>query len=267
MKPAQFVTLIFFVSSCVSCKGLFEYSPSQITLNDNEKGLTAKNIDQIQKSAANDTIKFIVAGDTHQWLDETRDFVRSANAQTGISFVAHLGDVSASGITQEFKWFNEIMAGLKCPYLTVVGDLEAKDKAILYHQMFGEPNYSFEFAAIKFVFVNTNSKSFNSDGSVPDVSWLKAQLSTVSSSNNIVVLGHTPPFSADFDDNLETQYAKTLADNPNVKLSFYGHQHAFSENEPYQDGIKYYITGGMKARSYLIVTIWKTGYRVTNQKF
>ncbi|SKB69925.1 metallophosphoesterase family protein [Dyadobacter psychrophilus] len=267
MKPYQFIALIFFILAFVSCKGLFEYSPSQITLNENEKGLTAKNIDRIQKSAANDTVKFIVAGDTHQWLDETRDFVKSANAQTGISFVTHLGDVSASGITQEFKWFNEIMADLKYPYLTVAGDLEANDKAKLYQHMFGEINYSFEFAGSKFVFVNTNSKSFDSNGVVPDVPWLKAQLSTGASSNNTIVLGHTPPFSADFDDNLETQYAKTLADNPNVKLSFYGHEHAFSENEPYQDGIKYYVTAGMKARSYLIVTIWKTGYRVTSMKF
>lgn len=266
-KFKKSISAVILTISVFGCKGAFEFNPNQITLNDNEKGLTSKNIEKIKAGTAKDTVRFIVTGDTHQWLDETTDFVKSVNTQKDISFVVHLGDVTASGITQEFKWFNEIMSGLKCPYLTVAGYLEAKDKVKIYNEMFGQLDYSFDFGGNKFILINTNSKALSSNGSVPNIAWLQTELAGNTKFDATVILGHVPPFDTDFDKNLEKNFADILDDNPTVKFSLFAHQHAFSVTEPYQDGVKYYVTSGVKQKNYLIVSLWKTGYRVDSIPF
>ena len=259
--------LLLLAAELFSCKGTFQFSPNQIILKDTEKNLTAKNIERIKLLAATDTVRFIVASDTHQWLDETADFVKSANAQRSISFVIHLGDLSSTGIAQEYKWFYEIMSGLNVPYLTAAGETDLMDKGAVYHEMFGMEDYSFEIANAKFIIINTNSSVNNNDGLVPNVSWLKSQLSNNTDNKATIVLVHTPPFDKNFNKNMEKQYVELLRADSNFKISIYGHQHAFNESTPYNDGVKYIVTTSMKQKEYLIISVYKNGYHVNTISF
>lgn len=251
-----------------SCDSLFQYNPNEETLRESEKNLTAKNIEKISRIPLTDTTRFILMGDTQRWYDECEDFVQSANQQKDISFVLHAGDISDFGLTQEFKWVHEIMLRLKYPYLTVIGnhDIVANGSAT-YRKMFGPLNYTFDYGRDRFIFINTNSREYAFDGSVPDIAWLKAELANNPARQNTIVVGHVPPFDADFDKNLEKPYAEALASDPTVKFSLYGHQHRFHDGEMYEDGVHYYLTTSMGARGYMVVTTWQGGYKVERIEF
>lgn len=251
-----------------SCDSLFQYNPNEETLLESEKNLTAKNIEKISRIPLTDTTRFILMGDTQRWYDECEDFVQSANQQKNISFVLHAGDISDFGLTQEFKWVHEIMLRLKYPYVTVIGnhDIVANGSAT-YRKMFGPLNYTFDYGRDRFIFINTNSREYAFDGSVPDIAWLKAQLANNPAGQNTIVVGHVPPFDADFDKNLEKPYTDALASDPTVKFSLYGHQHRFHDGEMYDDGVHYYLTTSMGARGYMVVTTWQGGYHVERITF
>ncbi|TDE14712.1 metallophosphoesterase family protein [Dyadobacter psychrotolerans] len=261
LLPFSFLLLLAIFTT--SCDTLFQYNPNEIVLKDSEKDLNNKNLERIKSLPVKDTLRFILMGDTQRWYDESADFVKSANDQHGISFVLHAGDISDFGISQEFKWVNEIMLKLKYPYLTVIGNHDmVANGPIVYARMYGPMNYSFEFGDNKFIFINTNSREYAFDGSVPNLNWLRAQLTNNPSNKNAIVVAHVPPFDADFDPALEKKYASILAGDPNVKFSLYGHQHTFKDGEFYNDSVHYFLTTSMGARGYMVVTTWKGGYKV-----
>ncbi|WP_229214218.1 metallophosphoesterase family protein [Dyadobacter flavalbus] len=246
----------------LSCNGIFQYNPNQVIFRDNEKNLTVKNIERIRSVPPEDTVRFILMGDTQRWYDEAELFVKSANSQKDISFVLHAGDISDFGLSQEFKWVNEIMSGLKYPYLTVIGnhDIVANGSAS-YRKMYGALNYSFEHGNNKFIFINTNSREYAFDGTIPDLNWLRAELRNNPENKNAIVIAHVPPFDGDFDRDLEVPYSQMLADDPNVKFSLYGHQHSFRNEEYYKDGVQYILSTAMGKRGYIVMTTWKGGYK------
>jgi hypothetical protein len=125
--------------------------------------------------------------------------------------------------------------------------------------MFGPLNYSFEFGDYRFIMINTNSREYAFDGTVPDVNWLRAQLANNPLNKELIVVAHMPPYDGDFDRKLEPEFANLLGSNPNVHLSLYGHQHAFSDGEFYKDGVRYAITTSMGGRGYLLIKLWKGG--------
>ncbi|TLV04064.1 metallophosphoesterase [Dyadobacter luticola] len=253
---------------CSSCDSLILYNPNEVIFDKDERNLNAKNIERIQQIPITDTLQFILMGDTQRWYDESADFVKSANNQKDVAFVIHAGDISDFGIGQELKWVNDIMKKLKYPYVTVIGnhDIVANGPAN-YRKMYGPMNYSFEYGNNKFVFINTNSREYAFDGSVPDIAWLKSQLADNPSNKNIIVIGHVPPYDGDFDKNLEKDFADLLGSNPNVNMSLYGHKHSFNDGEFYNDGVHYFVTTNVGARGYMMVKVWKGGYKVDRIEF
>lgn len=257
------ILLLCIAMSISSCDTLFQYNPNEIVLQENEKELNRKNLESIHKIPAGDTVKFILMGDTQRWYDESADFVKSANEQKHVSFVIHAGDISDFGLSQEFKWVNEIMQQLKFPYLTVIGnhDLIANGPTV-YRKMYGDFNYSFEYGANKFIMINSNSREYGFDGSTPDLNWLEGQLKDNPSGKNAIVVAHVPPFDADFDQEKSEAYRLLLANDPHVQFTLYGHQHRFVGGDLYEDGVQYYLTSSMGNRGYLLISTWKGGHKV-----
>jgi Icc protein len=262
-------TLVLVCSfTLFSCENLFQYNPNQIVLKDSERNLNLKNIEKIKSLPVTDTVRFILMGDTQRWYDESADFVKSANAQKGVSFVVHSGDISDFGLSQEFKWVNEILLRLRYPYITVVGNHDTVANGnLVFERMYGPLDYSFEFGQNKFILINNNSREYNFNGVVPNLNWLQAELNSNTSNKNAIVIGHIPPFDSDFDPKLQEEYARMLAADPNVQLTLYGHQHSFKEGDLYDDGVSYLVTTSMGDRGYYVITAWKGGYRAARVKF
>ncbi|MDQ6479334.1 metallophosphoesterase [Dyadobacter sp. LHD-138] len=262
MKTLSQLAILFLGIFLISCDGIFQFNPNQIVLKDNEKDLTVKNIEKIKQLPVKDTLRFILMGDSQRWYDETSDFVKSANKQKDISFVLHAGDISDFGITREFEWVNAIMQKLNYPYLTVIGNHDiVANGPDTYTRMYGALDYSFEFGQHKFIFVNTNSREYAFDGTTPNLAWLRSELANNPGKKNTIVVAHVPPFDADFNPKLEKEYVRILAESGTVKMSLYGHQHTF------KDGVHYYVTTSMGTRGYMIVNVWKDGYKVDRVEF
>ncbi|HYH14625.1 MAG TPA: metallophosphoesterase family protein, partial [Flavisolibacter sp.] len=108
--------------SLMSCKDLFQYSPKEVRLEEEEQNINLKNIPKIEALPKKDTLKFILIGDTQRFYDETADFVTAANQRNDISFVVLAGDISDFGLSKEFKWVHRELKQLKVPYIGVIGN-------------------------------------------------------------------------------------------------------------------------------------------------
>ena len=244
---------ILLLIHLTSCKDLFQYSPNEVRLEEEEKNLNQKNIARLQAIPVQDQIKFVVIGDSQRFYDELEDFVNNINLQSGISFVLLNGDITDFGLNKEFKWINRILKKLTVPYFAVIGnhDMLANGR-LLYNQMFGAENFSFTYGGYKFIGLNTNSQETGYDGSIPDLPWLQQELN--GNFKQAFIFSHVPPFSDQFDKNKIHDYTSLLKTN-NVGMSIHGHQHDYSYSFPYADGVPYLVVASMNKRSYAVVSV------------
>lgn len=259
MKHSVFIILIWLLPMV----GCFEYSPNQVILDDDEKNLTAKNLQKIGAQNPSDTIVVAFMGDSQRWYDETEEFVSHVNSTHDVDFVIHGGDISDFGLVKEFQWINEILTDLKAPYITVVGnhDLLANGKKV-YVEMYGEYNYAFNYGDFRFIILDTNSREYEFNGRVPDLEWLQRMLDENFDNRKVIVASHVPPWDGDFDDNLEQSYANIVASDPNVVLSLHAHSHSFLDREFYEDGTRYVVTTSMQKEGYILLKLWNDGVAV-----
>src|SRR5687767_7211563 len=111
--------LLGLLSGC----DLFEFSPQEVRIKDEEKNLNNRYFERIQAAipADEDTMTFILVADTQRRYDETEDFVDAVNNMTDVDFVLHGGDLTDFGILQEYQWQHDILKELNVPYITVLG--------------------------------------------------------------------------------------------------------------------------------------------------
>jgi Icc protein len=244
--------LILLIIPFSGCDDNFQYSPNEISLKENEKNLNVLNISRIQSS---DTLRFLFISDLHHSYEELGDFVNHANSLQDISFVAIGGDLTNFGLQEEYRQSHGWLKLLKMPSVAVIGnhDLLGNGEEV-FKQMYGKLNFSFTVNGTKLIFVNSNSREYDFKG-VPDLGWLKSELADSANYNEAIVIGHCPPFDADFDPELQSQYAGMLASH-NIKTTLYGHSHSFKITQPYNDGVSYVISDDMSDRSYVLVKVF-----------
>jgi len=255
--------LIILFLGLSSCKKYIQFSPVEVRLKASEKDLNAKNIQKLKALPEKESFKFIVTGDAQRFYEELDAFVASANQRKDVSFVVINGDVTDFGLNKEFKWVNERLARLNIPYVAVIGNHDMLANGhLVFNQMFGPDNYSFDYGGCKFICLNTNSRETGFDGTVPDISWLKNQLSDLSSYRNAFVISHVPPFNNDFDNKLSEAYASALAQSGKVHLSIHSHEHHYSVSHPYHDGVAYLVTGAVRKKHYAVISVNGEDYEI-----
>lgn len=250
-----------------SCEDTFQYNPNEVVLHDDEKHVNAKNIEKITSIPFSDTLRFIVISDVHHDYENFEDFVAVANNMHDIAFVAVTGDLTSFGLQTEYREYHDIMKNLHLPIVSVIGnhDLLGNGEKV-YHEMFGDLNFTFTCNGNKFICMDSNSREYDFNGQVPDLAWLNHELSE-SGFTHTFVLSHIAPFDNDFDPALENGYVTSLAGSMNARLSFHGHSHEFYQEEHYGDGVLYMITDDIKDRAYTLVTVWSDGYVLTQNNF
>jgi 3',5'-cyclic-AMP phosphodiesterase len=248
------VAASFLLGSC----GLLEFSPNDHRAPDSERDLTAKNLALLAQRPlpAGDTLRFVFTGDSQRFYDDAEDLVKSVNQQPGIQFMLVAGDISDFGFAREMRWVNDDLRKLKVPYLTVVGnhDLVGNGRKA-YEAIFGPRNYSFVYADTKFIFVDTNGREYNFDGTAPDMTFVKRELAD-NSVRRHVIISHVPPQDEDFDPALPEQYTQALREDPRLVFELNGHRHSFSIGEPFNDGVTYINSSSFESRQYVILTVW-----------
>ena len=247
--------LIFLMLCFGACSDSFEFSPNQVFDQDSAINLNAKNLARLDTMPGDDTVTFAFVGDSQRFYDELERFIDTVNTIEEIDFVLLAGDISDFGLLEEFELVHEQLSGLNKPYFGVVGnhDVVARGEEI-FERMFGPLNYAFTYRSIKFVAHNTNGKEYP-DEAVPDMNWLRSALVTDDAARNLVAVSHVPPFSSDFNEDLEHEYTALLSETPALLLSLHGHVHTHQDGYPYNDGVRYMTSHSFDKKRFVMLKI------------
>ena len=252
MKSIFGLIILLFFTACE----MVEYSPNQVFDRDSPRDLNAKHINQLLQNSGDDTIRFVLAGDSQRAYKNASDLVNVVNNIRGVDFVLLAGDISDFGLLNEMEWVDEIFSKLNVPYIGVIGnhDMVANGEQI-YKRMYGPLDFSFTYHGVKFVCHNTNSREVNFSGNVPDMEWLKQEFSPSAGVNAYVAVAHVPPFSIDFDKSLEAEYINVINSAPNTLAALYAHNHREDVRYPNEQSVPYLVTQAIVRRQFLLLEI------------
>lgn len=250
------IVLLFILCAALTSCSHFEFSPNQSFDGISLKDVNATNLKKLGEGTDDDTVKFVLTGDTQRSRDETVQFCKAVNAIKDVDFVVLAGDITEFGVLKEMLWISRTLEDLNPPYVAVIGnhDETARGRETFQH-MFGSLNYSFVYGGIKFVCHDSNSREYNFNGLVPDVSWLKNELKPSSGVTGYVAVSHVPVNSIDFDSKLVNDYTSTFAQTPGFLASLSAHTHNYELFYPDKSGIPYIITSAMGKSEFLLVQI------------
>ncbi len=253
MKRLLYLSLLFVLSGCE----VFEYHPYDGRIT-GETGINAKNMALIEQiCAGKETIRFIMMGDTQGWYDETKDFVKAVNQRNDIDFVIHGGDVSDFGLTKEFIWMRDIMNQLNVPYVVLLGNHDClANGAQIYHEIFGEENFSFLAGNVKFICLNTNAIEYDYSHPVPDFMFIEEQYNEHRENHEKTVFAmHACPYSEQFNNNIAFVFQRFIQEFPKLQFCLKAHDHNLSIVDIFDDGVMYYGSASIEKRNYLLFTI------------
>ena len=250
-----FATLVLSIF-LISCERTFTYNANEIQIEEKDRNQNTKNLGRLQAEPPTDSFNFVVISDTQRFYEELDDFVEKINTYPNISFVILNGDMTDFGLRSEYLWITHRLRKLSFPFLVVIGNHDMLGNGReLYKQMYGPENFGFSFSDHKFIVLNSNSQEVGHNGTLPDTTWLKQELSATPSQQKIFILSHLSPFSGDFDRSLEQPYAKMLADNGNVTYSIHGHDDISYLGQPYGPPVNYLVVNSIKDRSFVLIKV------------
>lgn len=257
MKNHVLFGIVMMIVLFIACSDAFEFSPNQIFDKDTPFDLNAKNLQRLNSLVRDDTITIAFVGDSQRFYDELQAFIDTVNALPDVDFVLLAGDISDFGLLEEFELITEKLERLNKPYIGVVGnhDVVARGEEIFKH-VFGPLDFSFTYGGVKFIVHNTNSKEFN-NGKVPDLLWLQSELVKQDSVKYFVAVSHVPPFSEDFDQQLEGQYTSLFQETPSFLVSLHAHVHDHTDGYPYSDGVRYITSYSFDQKSFVLLKIFQ----------
>lgn len=254
MKKLLFYLSILFTTS--GCKGV-EFSPNQKFNKNSPQNVNATQIAKLAYKPSGSKIRIAVSSDTQRMYKEAQLFVNHINSRTDIDFVIINGDISDFGQLLEFQGIYNIYAQLQVPFISVVGnhDLVANGPYVFQH-MFGDFNFTFNYAGVKFICFDSNSREYNFNGKVPDIEWLRTNLKLTDEIGHIVAFSHVPPNDADFDQRLKPLYEELLNHTAGVIASVHSHQHSPDKiYKPNNNSIPFIITNAIVNRAFTILDI------------
>ena len=250
-----FSTLVLSIF-LISCGKTFTYNPNEINIEEKDKNQNTKNLERLQSKAQKDSFSFVVIGDTQRFYDEMDDFVEKVKSYPDISFVVLNGDITDFGLKTEYLWISNRLQKLSFPYFVVIGNHDMLGNGReLYKQMYGPENFGFSFSNHKFIVLNSNSHEVGKNGTLPDTSWLKQELSVTPSQQKIFILSHMAPFSSDFDESVQDSFVKILTKNGNVIYSIHAHDDNSYLGQWYGPPVNYMVVNGIHERSFVLIKV------------
>jgi len=252
MNYLYYIFIIIILTSC----GDIEFSPNQKFDSNTPSDLNIKNVAKLQSQARDDTIRFVLTGDTQRAYSACKDMVQKINTMQGVDFVLIDGDISDFGLYQEMKWIHTIYSGLSVPYIGVLGnhDIAANGKQV-FGRMYGPENFCFVYDSVKFVCHDTNSREYNFSGNVPNISWLKEEMQAEPGINGFVAVSHVSCFDADFDQNLTKDYISTLLKAPKFLASLNAHINTTEVLYPYDGKTPFIAVNNAAKKEFLLIDI------------
>ncbi|MCD6113387.1 MAG: metallophosphoesterase [Bacteroidales bacterium] len=260
------IFIIIIIILMTSCEQIFEYSPYQVKVANDDKNQNSKNINKLIEKDNGEFSDFKIAliGDTHTFYDEFLDIVGVLNKRDDIDFIIHVGDITTSATNREFIWLSEILNKFNKPIITIIGNHDyLSNGQYVYEEMFGPTNFVFNYHNCKFVIFD--DVIWEKDVEDPDFDWFNENLKNDNNFTHVIPLSHIPPWDEQFSYGNELIYNYILYTN-NIKFSAHGHTHHFDTIRPYPQigNIKYLTTDDIGDRHFVVLTIKKDDIIVEN---
>lgn len=251
-----------FALGLAACDGVFDYHPYDVRFG-GEKGINKTNTGRIEEAfRGRDTLRVAFISDSHGWYSETEDMVADINRRGVADFAIHLGDLTDCATTKEFVWQRDVLSALSVPYVALLGNHDCLGTGEeTYRLMYGETNFSFIAARIKFVCLNTNATEYDYVAANPDFNYIERQWTEDSAGfDRTVVCMHAAPYSDQFNNNVAKPFEYYVRQFPGLQCCVYGHDHRLAASDLFGDGVMYYGVDCAEHRSYLLFTFTPDGY-------
>lgn len=253
LKPLLYLLVVLLINGC----DYDEFSPNQKFNHKTPKDVNLAQIARLPEKSAGSKIRIAVSGDTQRKYKESQEFVDQMNSRNDIDFVILNGDISDFGLLLEFSGVYDIYKQLKVPFIAVIGNHDQVANGFeIYQYMFGRTDFTFNYAGLKFVCHDSNSREHAFNGKIPDLNWLKTNLLPDSDQTGVIAFSHVPPTDADFDQQLRAAYENLMNTSPRILASVHSHQHSPDVIYRQDDkGIPFIITNAIVNRAYTLLTI------------
>lgn len=274
LKPLKKILFSVGVTFLFSACETFDYHP----LHNKAYTLGDKEINHSMYTAfEKDTICFAFVSDTHNEYSKTKQFVDHINERNDIDFVIHGGDFTDYGLRKEYKMFHDIFSKLKVSYLVLIGNHDMLGSGSdHYRELFGEDNlltelecypsgdYSRRFY-LNIVIMNTNM--LDAKKNVSPFDCIRFDYSQYDA--NTIFFMHSPPKSDQYYDKEELDRFKDKMSeySGNVLFGIHGHEHSYSENDFFDNGVMFYGCDNIAKRTFLLFKITKDGYTYEKIEF
>lgn len=241
---------------------IIQYSPYEIDIKDKHSNLT--EIDRIKEvySEMPDTMRFAFLTDIHENYDELKRAVSSINKQKSLLFVVCGGDVTNSGLVQQYNWYVDIINECRYPFLTIIGNHDyLSNGKVVFEKIFGPVNYSLIIGDYKFVFFDDIILENRSGG--PQYHWLKKELSV--KAYHQILIAHIPAWS-DIVCGIDQIILGDILKPDKLILCLYGHNHCYSEVNDY-NCLRSVVADDIKGKEYLLVSLIGKDVTIERVKF
>lgn len=262
LKTILLSCAVLMLSSC------FDTHPYDVNIK-GDKNINANNIQKIQSQFTNkETLRIAFISDTHLWLSEAKDQVADINKRN-VDFVVHCGDLTDTATGKEFQWSRDILQGLNCPFVALIGNHDFLGTGNqTYEVMYGPLDFSFIAGRVKFVCLNTNAVEYNYLAAVPNFDFMETQFTTDTDKfDRTIIVMHAAPYSDQFNNNVCKAFRRYLDFAPGLMFCVYGHDHNDPVTDIYHDGLMFYAIDCAQHRNYRILTLTPTGYEMEQIRF
>ena len=250
------ITILLLLPGCI------EYHPYDMRIS-GETGVNARNIQRIEEGCrGRNTIRFAVIGDTQRWYDETQEAVEAINRRNDIDFVIHTGDMANFGMRKEFELQRDILNGLACPYVCLLGNHDCLGNGyLIFQEIFGSYDFAFTAGNTRIVCLNMNALDFDHTMTIPNFQFLDNELAHFpAEAQKSVLVMHADPLS-DIADRGSAQIFRRYTEHfPSLQFCVNGHGHNYKESDLFDNGTIYYQCDAIEKRYLLIFTLNDEGY-------
>ncbi len=230
------------------CSDLIEYSPYDIDVADLQwNSREAARIDTVLDPE--DTLKIAYFSDVHDNYDILAAAIEKINNRNDIRFIVCGGDITNSGLSQEFTWYLDEIKKSTLPVLTVIGNHDYRSNGrYIYNKLFGSRRMSFYFGPYHFILFD--NVIWENDNLEPDYIWLSNELSD--NSHHHVLFAHIPPH-ADQMEGANKYVFEQFVNKDNTILCVYGHTHVFKDIK--ENEIHTLVSKALAVREFYIISL------------
>jgi 3',5'-cyclic-AMP phosphodiesterase len=226
MKRSTLTAVV--LAAFVAAAGCLRATPFDASVPEVDRDMNARNLQMLAaRPPRGPALKLGFMSDTHSYYEQVDRIVAAMNARSDLDLVVIGGDLTDFGLKQEFEWALDRFEKIQVPWVTAIGNHDALSNGkIIFREMFGPYDFSFQYGGIKFVFFNSNGYEFP-EANVPDLDWLDRELSDLGGASAAIVVTHHPPDSKEgIPPEKLPRYEQILSDR-GVILNTHGHVSQF----------------------------------------